>query len=117
VTELRGAAVLLRPVSERDVGQLRRIRHTPKIQRWWGEGEDDDWPLGDDPDTTLFTVLVDGRVAGLIQYGEITDPQYRHAGIDLFLDPALHGRGPERDTDGSGWHDGLLMDLLASELT
>jgi hypothetical protein len=22
----------------------------------------------------------------------------------------------ERDTDGEGWHDGLLMDLLAEEL-
>jgi len=23
----------------------------------------------------------------------------------------------ERDTDGGGWHDGLLMDLLVEELT
>ena len=167
MTELRGAAVLLRPVSESDVDQLRRIRYTPEVQRWWGRDEADDWPLGDNPDVTPFTVLVDGRVAGLIQYGEITDPQYRHAGIDLFLDPAVHGRGLgrdavrtlaqhliddrghhrlvidpatandaaircytavgfrpvgvmrayERDTDGDGWHDGLLMDLLAAELT
>lgn len=26
-------------------------------------------------------------------------------------------RRNERDADGSGWHDGLLMDLLAEELT
>jgi aminoglycoside 6'-N-acetyltransferase len=67
-----------------------------------------------------------GRGRRLIQYGEITDPQYRHAGIDLFLDPALHGRGLGRDAvrtlarhliDDRGWHHGLLMDLLASELT
>jgi len=32
-------------------------------------------------------------VAGLIQYTEENEPKYRHAGIDLFLDPALHGRG------------------------
>ena len=167
MTELRGAAVLQRPVSERNVGELRRIRYTPEVRRWWGEDEADAWPLGDDPDTTLLTVLVDGQVAGLIQYGEVTDPQYRHAGIDLFLDPGVHGQGLgrdavrtlarhliddrghhrlvidpaaandaaircytavgfrpvgvmrayERDTDGHGWHDGLLMDLLASELT
>jgi len=23
----------------------------------------------------------------------------------------------ERDADGTGWHDGLLMDLLADEIT
>lgn len=167
MTELHGAAVLLRPVSESDIDQLRRIRYTPEVRRWWGQEEADDWPLSDDPDVTMFTVLVDGRVAGLIQYGEETDSQYRHASIDLFLDPAVHGRGLgrdalrtlarhliddrghhrlvidpaaandaaircyaavgfrpvgvmrayERDTDGDGWHDGLLMDLLAPELT
>ncbi len=159
--------VVLRPVGDDDVEELRRIRYTPEVRRWWGEDEDDSWPLDDDPDATPFTVLVDGRVAGVVQYGEVSDPVYRHASIDLFLDPAIHGRGIgrdtvrtlarhlfedrghhrlvidpavanqaaircytavgfrpvgvmrcyERDADGEGWHDGLLMDLLASELT
>jgi aminoglycoside 6'-N-acetyltransferase len=39
--------------------------------------------------------VVDGRVAGLIQFSEELEPKYRHAGIDLFLDPALHRRGSE----------------------
>ena len=102
----------------------------------------------------------------MIQYGEELTPQYRHASIDLFLDPAVHSRGVgrdavrtlaryliedrghhrlvidpsadneaaircyaavgfrpvgvmrayERDVDGRGWHDGLLMDLLADDL-
>jgi aminoglycoside 6'-N-acetyltransferase len=30
---------------------------------------------------------------GLIQFGEEHEPRYRHATIDLFLDPELHGRG------------------------
>jgi aminoglycoside 6'-N-acetyltransferase len=29
----------------------------------------------------------------MIQFSEETEPKYRHASIDLFLDPALHGRG------------------------
>ena len=29
----------------------------------------------------------------MIQFSEEGEPQYRHAGIDLFLDPALHNRG------------------------
>ncbi|MGH3974999.1 MAG: GNAT family N-acetyltransferase, partial [Pseudonocardiaceae bacterium] len=103
---------------------------------------------------------------GLVQYGEEEEPAYRHASIDIFLDPRVHGRGLgrdavhtlarylvrdrkhhrlvidpaadnepaircyaavgfrpvgvmrryERDADGTGWHDGLLMDLLAEEL-
>jgi aminoglycoside 6'-N-acetyltransferase len=32
-------------------------------------------------------------VAGLIQFSEEVEPRYRHAMIDLFLDPSLHGRG------------------------
>jgi aminoglycoside 6'-N-acetyltransferase len=36
---------------------------------------------------------VDGTLAGLIQFSEEPAPRYRHAAIDLFLDPPLHGRG------------------------
>ena len=38
-------------------------------------------------------IEVDGAVAGLIQFSEELEPKYRHASVDLFLDPALHGRG------------------------
>ena len=117
------------------------------------------------PGSTRLTVLVDGAVAGLVQYYEEPEPKYRHANIDVFLDPAVHGRGLgtevvrrvarhlieerghhritidpaaanaaairayekagfrpvgvlrryERDTDGDGWHDGLLMELVVDE--
>lgn len=110
-------------------------------------------------------IEVEGAVGGLIQFFEEVDPKYRHATIDIFLDPALHGRGigtealrrivrqliderghhritidpaaantgairtyekvgfrpvgtlrqAERDADGEGWHDALLMELLAGE--
>ncbi len=33
----------------------------------------------------------------MVQYAEESTPHYRHAGIDLFLDPAVHGRGVGRD--------------------
>jgi RimJ/RimL family protein N-acetyltransferase len=166
-TELHGDSVVLRPVAPADVPELGRIARTTEVESRWGdEYLDEDWPL-DDPSATVLVVLVEGRVAGMIQYSEEDDPKYRHAGIDIFLDPALHGRGHgrdavrtlarhlvcerghhrlvidpaadnepairsysavgfrpvgvmrryERDADGSGWHDGLLMDLLAEELT
>ena len=35
----------------------------------------------------------EGRVVGAIQWYEEDDPMYRHAGMDLYLDPAYHGKG------------------------
>ena len=123
---------MLVPVTAEHVPHLRRILRTPEVRlRWGDEAASQDWPF-DDPSATRFAVLLDRAVGGLVQYGEEEDPAYRHASIDIFLDPAVHGRGIgrdavgyrpvgvlrryERDVDGTGWHDGLLMDLLAEEL-
>jgi len=157
--------MILRPLEPRDVGELRRIHETPEVARWWDLPEDG-FPLSDEPEATRMTIEVDGAVAGMIQFSEELEPKYRHAAIDLFIDPALHGRGlgreavgrvarrlieerghhrividpavenvaavrayeeagfkpvgvmrqSERDADGRGWHDSLLMELLADEL-
>jgi aminoglycoside 6'-N-acetyltransferase len=155
--------VVLRPLAEGDEEELLRIHRTPQVARWWEEPFDG-FPW-DEPESTRFTILVDDGIAGLIQFSEETEPKYRHAAIDLFVDPALHSRGigteairqlvrmliderghhritidpaaenaaavrsyekagfkpvgvmrqHERDADGEGWHDSLLMELLASE--
>jgi aminoglycoside 6'-N-acetyltransferase len=153
----------LRPLLPDDADELRRIHRTPEVQRWWDEPEED-FP-GEDPGSTRLTILVDGAVAGMIQYWEETEPKYRHAGVDLFLDPVHHGHGLgteavrrvvrhlteerghhritidpaaanepairaygkvgfrpvgvlrryERDSDGRGWHDGLLMEFVVAD--
>ena len=36
-------------------------------------------------------------MVGSIQYAEETDPDYRHAGIDLFLTTDVHGQGVGTD--------------------
>jgi aminoglycoside 6'-N-acetyltransferase len=167
---LRGASVTLRPHTPGDVPPLARIRATPEVhERWWQGGDDLVAEITKelaDPDTHTFVVEHEGRVAGAIQWWAEDDPDYRHAGIDIYLDPAVHGRGLgtdavrtlarhlvtahghhrltidpaadnavaircytkvgfrpvgimrryERGPDGT-WHDGLLMDLLAEELT
>ena len=46
-----------------------------------------------DPDAHTFVVEHDGRVAGAIQWSAETEPDYGHASIDIYLDPAVHGRG------------------------
>ncbi len=155
--------MLIRRLREGDEAELLRIHSTREVVRWWGEPEPG-FPMSDDPESTRFSIVVDGRIVGLIEYWEELTARYRHATIDVFLDAAVHGRGLgteavrrvvrhlierghhrmtidpasdnavairvyekvgfrpvgvlrryERDSAGEGWHDGLLMDLLAGE--
>ena len=46
-----------------------------------------------DPDEHTLVIEAGDRVVGAIQWGEETEPDYRHASIDIYLDPAVHGRG------------------------
>lgn len=154
----------LRALSEEDGPPLRRILAEPEVARWWGEPEPG-FPFEDEPEATRLAIEQGGALVGMAQFNEELTPRYRHASIDLFLDPAVHGRGIgtevvrrlvrllvaerghhrvtidpasenraairayekagfrpvgtmrryERDADGRGWHDGLLMELIAGE--
>lgn len=165
---LTGAQVTLRPATTLDVAALVAIRATPEVFARWG-GVDLAASVAedlDDPDTHVYVIEYGGQVAGAVQWSEETDPDYRHASIDIYVDPMVHGRGLgtdavrtlarhlildqghhrltidpaadnavaiacyrkvgfrpvgvmrryERGPDGT-WHDGLLMDLLADELS
>jgi len=90
--ELRGAGVTLEPLAAGHEDRLRAIRETPEVAVRWGPLEDD-FPLEDEPKSTRFAILVDGEVAGMIQFQEETEPDYRHAEVDLFLAPEHHGQG------------------------
>jgi aminoglycoside 6'-N-acetyltransferase len=163
---LTGDRVRLRPGAEEDVERLASILAEPEVARRWGrftpEEVEEQFVGGE----VAFVIELDGEVVGAIQYGEESDPMYRHAGIDIFVATAHHRRGIatdalhtlahylvegrghhrlsidpaadnraaiaayekvgfravgvlrsyERGPDGT-WHDGLLMDLLAGELS
>lgn len=91
------AGLVLRALAPQDAPELLRIHATPQVRRWWGDPEPG-FPFADDPDCTRLTIEHDGAVAGLVQYTEELAPRYRHAAIDLFLDPRLHGRGLGSET-------------------
>ncbi|MEU8662402.1 GNAT family N-acetyltransferase [Actinoplanes philippinensis] len=164
-----GTLVRLRPATSEDVAALAVIRSAPEVYRRWGGGDDLAADVAEslaDPDTEVYVILHEERVVGAVQWSEEADPGYRHAGIDIYLSPTVHGRGLGADTvrtvarhlihelghhrlvidpaadneaaircyakvgfrpvgvmrryergpDGA-WHDGLLMDLLAEDLT
>jgi aminoglycoside 6'-N-acetyltransferase len=95
--ELPGNAVVLTPVTVEHVAELTRIRRTPEVLRRWGDVDaEPGWPF-DDPDAVCYTILFEGKVVGMVQYTEENTPQYRHAGIDIFLESGVHGRGLGRD--------------------
>jgi aminoglycoside 6'-N-acetyltransferase len=88
--------LVLRELRDDDVEELRRIHSTPDVACWWGAPEEG-FPWHDAPDATRLTIELDGNVAGLIEYHEELTPRYRHASIDVFIDPAVRGRGVAPD--------------------
>jgi len=96
MTMLEGTLVTLRPASPEDIPELARIRATPEVARWWRGGEDMAAAVAEDlaeEGTETFVIEHDGRAAGAIQWHAEEEPDYRHAGIDIYLDPSLRGRG------------------------
>jgi aminoglycoside 6'-N-acetyltransferase len=165
---LQGDRVMLRPAVMADMEAMVAIRAMPAVRERW-RGEDLGAEFVDDinsPDLELLAIVVDGEIVGGIQWSEETEPDYRHATIDIYLSPDVHGQGIgsdairtlakhlfderdhhrisidpaadnvaaircyakvgfkpvgilrkyERGLDGE-WHDALLMDLLAQDLT
>jgi len=165
---LEGAVVRLRPATRADIPDLVKIRRTPEVYAHWRGGDDLVAAVEEDfaEPATAYVIELDGGVVGWIQWEAEEDPDYRHARMDIYVDPAVHNRGvgtdavrtlarhlivdhghhrltidpaahnaaaircyskvgfrpvgitrqSERGPDGT-WHDGLLMDLLAGEVT
>ena len=115
--DLPGRRVALRPTTRRDILTLAAILGEPDVARWWPRYDAARvraelvaargkmvWAIEADP-LALRTLdrtpdvgahLDDARppvVIGAIQAWEENEPDYRHAGIDLFLATAAQGRG------------------------
>lgn len=84
--------------------------------------------LGTDADgaeaITTFAILLEGDVVGFIAAWEKLEPEYRHAGVDMFLDRARHGAGYGAETVRlvCGWlfearaHHRIVIDPAADNL-
>lgn len=93
--KIRGERVQLRALTEEDLDRVEEILTTPEISRWWGDAEDEAAGLidtGDDA-TTGYAIELDDEIVGVIQGSEELTENYRHASIDIAVDPAWHGKG------------------------
>lgn len=165
---LTGDIVELHRIAPSDVDALLELRlSSPSVvERWLSWTREDIDDLVEAAGSAGWWIHIDGEAVGFIQHYQELDPDYRHAGIDIFLVEAAQGRGAgtdavrtlarhlihdldlhrliidpaadnagaircyekvgfrsvgimrlyERGADGS-FHDGLLMDMLAHELT
>jgi aminoglycoside 6'-N-acetyltransferase len=166
---LHGSLVELQRIDETDIDELLALwaSSADVLARWptWSRTDLEQVVAGEDG-MVGWRIHHEGELVGFIQQYEETDPEYRHAGIDVFLVDRSQGRGLgtdavrtlahhlvhdlghhrliidpaadneraircyekvgfrrvgvmrryERGADGT-FHDGLLMDLLAEELT
>jgi aminoglycoside 6'-N-acetyltransferase len=92
---LRGRNVILRPLRAEDVERVVEIQAEAGVSRWWGAPDEADLNRlaeGHGEETALVIERED-ELVGFIQFAEESDPEFRHAGIDLFLSEHHQGQG------------------------
>jgi aminoglycoside 6'-N-acetyltransferase len=88
--------VTVRPGHTDDVPALHVILSESGVVRWWRGPEPAEETAGKllgSSDAVLLVIEVAGEVAGGIEYHEEREPDYRHAGIDLYLGERWQGHG------------------------
>ncbi|MDQ3723007.1 MAG: GNAT family N-acetyltransferase [Actinomycetota bacterium] len=124
---LRGERVVLRPLQAADADHLAGVIVQPEVARWWGSRPDDvehhhAGLLEDAAGNHAFAIEVDGALAGWLGVDEENEPDYRHAGLDIFLDPGVQGagHGPQALRLAARWlieergHHRLIIDPAAA---
>jgi aminoglycoside 6'-N-acetyltransferase len=95
LTLLRGRNIVLRPLRPDDVERVAEIQAEPGVACWWeppNKAELRRQANGSDDEKTL-AIEMEGELMGLIQYHEENEPNFRHAGIDVFLTGQAQGHG------------------------
>lgn len=98
-SRLHGAHVTLRPATPADAEALTKILEQPDVARWWPRYDHARVRdvLVDSTDMTVYVITLDMQIIGSVQYVEEPARDYRHASLDLFLDPGEHGKGLATD--------------------
>lgn len=107
IPPLPGAAVRLRLSTMADAPRFAEILGQPEVAAWWGAFDEDRVRrevIAHEGEVS-FAIEVGGQAAaqarseeggqiiGLIEFTEENQPDYRHAGMDIALDPHWHHQG------------------------
>jgi aminoglycoside 6'-N-acetyltransferase len=94
---LRHGRLTLRPLQERDAGELASIIEHPSVRAWWGSDDSTsrraEGFAEEAREEAAFAIEVDGALAGWLGFHEEDEPDYRHAGLDIFLASEHQGAG------------------------
>jgi aminoglycoside 6'-N-acetyltransferase len=98
-TTLRGERVTLRPLEESDRPRVVEMLKEPEVARWFGteSPEESADEFISDPEVTGFAIEAEGALVGVIGFHEEETPDYRHAGMDLFLATESQNQGLGRE--------------------
>jgi aminoglycoside 6'-N-acetyltransferase len=98
-TDLYGKRIRLRSAAPEDGPALIAIRRTDDVRNRW-RGNDFEAEFAADLENhqlCQLTIETGGQTIGLIQFSEEDDPDYRHASVDIYIDPAAQRRGYASD--------------------
>jgi aminoglycoside 6'-N-acetyltransferase len=91
---LHAERVTLRPLTDDDVERLAAIVAAPGVREWWGTPDPPEREReGLRNDGAAFAVEVDAELAGWLGFNEESEPDYRHASLDIALAPPHQSRG------------------------
>lgn len=90
--------MVLRRAGPDDKARFRAILADPEVARWWAPHGADEAADGlFDGGEVVYAIEFGGVVLGAIEYYEENEPEYRHAGIDIFMGTRYQGHGLGRD--------------------
>ena len=90
--ELRGERVILCPLAEADLPLLAELGADPTVAGWW-QGLDEPKLRRKLEQRQTFAIIAEDEVAGMVQFHEELNPEFRSAGMDLFLGAPFQDRG------------------------
>ncbi|MRS12730.1 MAG: N-acetyltransferase [Actinobacteria bacterium] len=92
---LESEHLVLRPLRRSDARTLLALLQQPGVARWWGAYDDEriERDFYDPAWAYTYLIVVGDTAAGVLQFHEVPDPDYKSAGVDITLGEAYRDRG------------------------
>ena len=94
--KLQRSTIIARSATPDDIEPTIAVLDDEEVTRWWPQDDFDQIVStleGSSSEANGLVIESAGQIAGFVQWYEETDPQYRHAGIDIVLGRGFRNRG------------------------